>query len=254
MQRIDQMQAQFTTLLTPDGEEPLPPGVRSNINEETAAHYRSIYGDWVKHDHIFHFVYGILHSRDYRERYATDLARMLPRIPDLADWRDFFKFSLTGSWLMSLHIEYDHAPLWPSLYWDFDIYITPGNPIERYRVERMRWAKGEDGETDHTAIEVSPWLTIRGIPERAREYEIGPRSALDWYITNYRVRKDPASGIVNDVNDWGLELDPPRPDYIVQLCSRLTTVSMYTLETMDAMPPLRESDEQPRSRFADGTP
>ena len=35
-------------------------------------------------DHIFAYVYGVLHSPDYRERYAADLAKLLPRIPEVA--------------------------------------------------------------------------------------------------------------------------------------------------------------------------
>jgi predicted helicase len=30
---------------------------------------------------IFHYIYGVLHHPEYRERYAADLRRELPRIP-----------------------------------------------------------------------------------------------------------------------------------------------------------------------------
>lgn len=56
-----------------------------NISDDALADYRASYGDGVTKDHLFAYVYGILHHPDYRERYATDLAKMLPRIPKIAD-------------------------------------------------------------------------------------------------------------------------------------------------------------------------
>ena len=74
----------------------------------------------------------------------------------------------------------------------------------------------------------------------------GPRSALEWLIDRYRVKKDRASGIVNDVNDWGLEMDPPNPRYIVDLVKRIVTVSVETVATVNALPPLEEAERAGR--------
>ena len=63
---------------------PDEPSRRDNITDEALAAYRARYGDWVTKNHIFSYVYGILHSPDYRQRYADDLAKLLPRIPEVA--------------------------------------------------------------------------------------------------------------------------------------------------------------------------
>ncbi len=77
---------------------------------------------------------------------------------------------------------------------------------------------------------------------KAHRYVVGPRTALEWLIDRYRIRVDKASGIVNDVNDWGLELDPPNPRYNVDLIKRVTTVSVETMKIVDNLPPLREAE------------
>ena len=65
-----------------NGEQPRR---RDNISDDALADYRASYGDGVTKDRIFGYVYGVLHHPDYRQRYATDLAKMLPRIPKIAD-------------------------------------------------------------------------------------------------------------------------------------------------------------------------
>ena len=105
----------------------------------------------------------------------------------------------------------------------------------------MKWASKAKAK-DQSAIVVNDWLALRGIPEEAHRYVVGPRSALDWLIDRYRVRTDKPSGIVNDPNDWGLELDPPQPDYIPTLIKRIVTVSLETMRLVDSLPPLEEAD------------
>lgn len=64
---------------------PGEPRRRDNISDDALADYRASYGDGVTKDHLFAYVYGVLHHPDYRARYATDLAKLLPRIPKIAD-------------------------------------------------------------------------------------------------------------------------------------------------------------------------
>lgn len=118
--------------------------------------------------------------------------------------------------------------------------LAPADPVERYRVEKMRWG-GKRGAEDRTQIVYNEWLTLAGIPDEAHGYAVGPRTALEWLIDRYRVRTDKASGIVNDVNDWGLELEPPNPRYVVELVKRIVTVSVETVRIVGALPPLEEA-------------
>ena len=211
-------------------------GARDNITNDALAAYQTRYGDDVTKDHLFAYVYGILHSPDYRQRYATDLAKMLPRIPEVSTAEAFYAFSEAGQDLLDLHIGYEEVEPYPLD--EFVAFGAPGGP-ERYRVEKMKWA-GNRKQPDRSRIVYNDWLTLAGIPDEAHNYVVGPRSALEWLIDRYRVKTDKPSGIVNDVNDWGLEQGNPR--YIVDLVKRIVTVSLETMQIVEALPELREAD------------
>ena len=210
---------------------------QDNINEHTIRDYKKRYDDAVDGDRIFSFVYGMLHSPDYRERYAADLARMLPRIPEVASADDFFAFADAGQRLLDLHIGYEETERY-QLHEQVAIGAPDGDA--RWYVQKMKWG-GNRKQPDRSTIIVNDWVTLSGIPEEAHRYVVGPRTALEWLIDRYRIKTDKASGIVNDVNDWGLELDPPNPRYIIDLIKRVTTVSVETMKIVDNLPPLRES-------------
>ena len=210
---------------------------RKNFSDEALSAFRLRYDDSVSGDQIFAYVYGILHSPDYRERYAVDLAKMLPRIPEVAAAEDFFAFAEAGQALLDLHIGYEEVEPY-GLREQWALGAPEGD--ERWRVEKMRWA-GSRKEPDRSAIVVNDWLTLGGIPEAAHRYVVGPRSALEWLIDRYQVRKHKESGIVNDVNDWGLERG--QPDYIPQLVKRIVTVSVETMRIVGGLPPLVEAED-----------
>ena len=214
----------------------LPADLRrqDNITDEAQDTYRSLYGEWVTKDHIFSYVYGILHSPDYRMRYAADLAKLLPRIPEVATTEAFRAFSEAGQQLLDLHIGYEEAAPYPLEECISD--SAPDGP-ELYRVQKMRWG-GTTKAPDRSVIVYNDWITLAGIPDQAHQYVVGPRSALEWLIDRYRVTKDKPSGIENDPNDWGSEIGEPR--YIIDLVKRLTTVSLETMAIVGALPPLEE--------------
>ena len=208
-----------------------------NISDAALADYRALFGD-VSKDDIFSYVYSVLHSPDYRSRYAVSLGKELPRIPEVATADAFHAFADAGRRLFDLHIGYETEKPYPlEELWG---PLAPAGEVERYRVEKMRWG-GKRGAEDRTQIVYNEWLTLAGIPEEAHRYVVGPRSALEWLIDRYRVRTDKASGIVNDVNDWGLELEPPNPRYIVELVKRIVTVSVETVRIVESLPPLEEA-------------
>ena len=212
------------------------PSRRDNITGEALDAYRSRYGQWVTKDQIFAYVYGILHSPDYREKYASDLARMLPRIPEVATAEAFVSFTEAGQLLMDLHIGYEEAEPYP-----LEECLSSGAPDgpDRYRVQKMRWG-GTRRDANRSVIVCNDWITLAGIPDEAHEYVVGPRSALEWLIDRCQVKTDKASGIVNDPNDWGSEIG--NPPYIIDLVKRVTTVSVETVKIVRALPPLEEAE------------
>ena len=68
-----------------------------NITDAALAAYREAFGPEVTKDDIFDYVYGVLHSPQYRERFAADLKKMLPRIPLAATTEDFRAFVAAGA-------------------------------------------------------------------------------------------------------------------------------------------------------------
>ena len=237
--RACQVLPRYTYGEPPDDQQgELLPGELSrldNITDNAVESYRIRYGDWVTKDAIFSYVYSILHSMEYRERYAADLAKLLPRIPEVRTAEAFQAFSEAGQLLLDLHINYESAKLYP-----LEERVAPHAPAEpdRYRVTKMRWG-GPPKTPDYSAILYNDWITLMDIPDAAHEYIVGPRSALAWLLDRYQVTTDKASGIVNDPNHWGAEMGNPR--YIIDLVKRVTTVSVETMSIVRNLPPLEEA-------------
>lgn len=188
-------------------------------------------GASISKEDVFYYVYGVLHSPEYRERFAANLSKELPRIP-LA--KEFEVFSKAGRALADLHLGYEGVGVWPNL----DMGISPdAGPGP---VRKMSWAKRRDPETgkkvaDHTRLVYNERVTVSNIPESAQDYVVNGKSALDWMIDRYQVTTDGKTSITNDPNDYS---DDPR--YVLDLIGRLVTVSMRTNEIVAGMPSIGE--------------
>jgi predicted helicase len=199
---------------------------RENITNWALAHFREHYGNKrITKCDIFNYVYGVLHHPGYRERYAENLKRELPRIPLAPDFR---AVTAAGKKLARLHLDYEKLEPW-RLEW----IETPGVPLS-YRVEdKMRLTK------DKTSLKVNGSLTLAGIPPEAFRYRLGNRSALEWVIDQYQVSEDKRSGIRSDPNR------PDDPEYIVRLVGQVVRVSLATMKIVDALPADFGSGSQP---------
>lgn len=205
-----------------------------NITDEIHSLMRVRYGDEVTKDDVFFFVYGLLHSPEYRERYAGELKQMLPRIPNVPAGT-FQTFTDAGRELFHLHADYEDAELYP-------LQVVGGEqpPIggeeDYYRVQKMRFPAGKKAADAPESLVMNSSITVTGIPEAAYRYQLGSRSALEWIIRQYQVTTDKASGIVNDPNQWGIEHGNPR--YILDLLQKVITVSVRTVEIVGDLPAL----------------
>lgn len=182
----------------------------------------------ISKEDIFWYVYGILHSPEYKQRFASDLKKMLPRIPYA---QDFWAFSKAGRELGGWHLNYETVEPWPV------IEVVNRMMMERqdYRVTKMIFGK-KDGKPDKTVIIYNSYLTLREIPLDAYQYVVNGKSAIDWIMERYAITVDKASGIRNDPNDWS---DDSR--YIVDLLKRIVRVSLETVKIVNALPPLNEA-------------
>lgn len=189
-------------------------------------------GAGISKEDLFWYVYGVLHSPEYRARFSANLQRELPRVP-LAE--DFEAFCAAGRALGELHLDYESVEPWPNLEVSG---VLPGE--DPGPVEKLKWGKRRNPETgklekDFTTLVYNRRVTIKGIPEGAQDYVVNGRSPLDWAIDRYQVKTDKATGIVNDPNEYSED-----PRYVLDLVCRLVTVSMRTSEIVAQLPPIRE--------------
>lgn len=216
-----------------------PGGWLSNISREALTRYQELDSAILDEDLFFH-IYGLLHSPQYRAAFAADLKKSLPRIPLVGTAEAFWEFSKAGRSLAELHLHYEDVEPWPDLVVAFADGFDRENPAA-WRVEKMRYRKVTDPKTkrkvdDKTTVIVNSRITVGGIPERAHEYQLGSRSAIDWILNQYQIKTHKASGITNDPNDWALEHD--KPSYILDLLCSVVTVSMRTLDIVESLPDL----------------
>jgi predicted helicase len=191
---------------------------RENITDWALEQFQIHYQDpkITKWD-IFHYTYALLHHPHYRQRYAANLKRELPRIPFAPE---FHPFATVGKRLTEIHINYEQQPEYRLKHIE-----NKDLPID-WRVEKMRLSK------DKTQIKYNDFLTLTGIPPETFEYKLGNRSALDWIIDQYQVSTDKRSAIANDPN----RLDDE--EYIVRLIKQVITVSLETVKIVKGLPDL----------------
>ena len=196
-------------------------GVSDFILERT----KKVYGKNVSKEGIFYYIYGILHSPDYRIAFTNDLKKMLPRIPLVEDVRDFWKFSKAGLQLAELHINYESVP-------PYDGVQVTGADNGFYTVEKMRFPKKGQQDT----IIYNSKIIVSNIPAKAYEYVVNGKSAIEWIMERYAVTINKDSGIKNDPNDWAKEVGNPR--YILDLLLSVINVSVQTVEIVERLPKL----------------
>jgi predicted helicase len=231
-----------------DGDESQKYVRRDAISDFILERAKQQYGKTVTKEDIFYYVYGFLHSNEYRETFANDLKKMLPRLPLVETVTDFWAFSKAGRKLSELHLNYETVAPSPEV-------IVTGDDGKTYSVDKIRFPKKDQKETIH----YNSKITISNIPSKAYEYVVNGKSAIDWIMERYAVTTHKESGIINDPNDWGKEVGNPR--YILDLLLSIINVSVQTVDIVNSLPkvdfgteptdnniikmyPTREEDEQ----------
>ena len=216
----------------------------SGITDFMLERCRAEFGEKVTKEDIFYFIYGVLHSSDYRKRFEADLKKSLARIPLPKTGADFAAFVKAGRKLGDLHCGYESVKPWEGCVVD----VVPGYDSP-YHVTKMRFAKkdnptdeNKNGKLDRWEIEdrsriiYNDRVTIRGIPLAAYDYVVNGKSAIEWVMERYQVTTNKDSGIVNDPNKWLAECGNER--YIVDLILKVVTVSMETQKIVSSLPRL----------------
>jgi len=195
------------------------------------------YGKNVTKEDIFYYVYGFLHSPEYREMFANDLKKMLPRFPLLEDVREFWAFSKAGRKLADLHIHYETVPAYEGVKVNGAEFLSflDNEPLDtkKFLVEKMRFPKKDQKDT----IIYNSKITIENIPSEAYEYVVNGKSAIDWIMERYQKTTHKESQIKNDPNDWAVEVGNPR--YILDLLLSIINVSVQTVEIVNKLPKVK---------------
>jgi len=211
---------------------------RDAITDEGLKHFTDAYpGEAITKDDVFYYVYGLLHSEEYRERYADNLTKQLPRIPLMKRVEDFRAFVAAGRRLGDLHVNFESVEPFPVTIKEGDLRLANiPDPVSFYRVEKMKFG-GKRPNLDKTTVVYNPKITITGIPLEAYDYVVNGKPALEWVMERQCVKTDPASGIVNDANRYAIETVGD-PAYPFKLFCRIITVSLETMRIVRGLPGL----------------
>lgn len=214
---------------------------------------------------IFYYVYGLLHSPQYRTRFADDLRKSLPRIPIVDKIEDFMLFSKIGKQLADLHLNYEQVPPaeqvkvfmnnCPVSKEQLQTWFAEPNGEELlkkaypyYSVEKMRFEKvrDENGKLvpDKSVIIYNNNIRLENIPLEAYDYIVNGKSAIEWIMERYAISTDSASGITNDPNDWSKEHQ--KPTYILDLLLSIINLSLQTNKLVDQLPSLPFALDAPK--------
>ena len=187
------------------------------ITDYALEEYQKRYGAEVTKEDIFYYVYGILHNKEYRTKFANDLKKTLARIPFVKTVADFNAYTKAGRELAEVHLNYETIETYNL---DEESKVNPS-----YKVDKMKWNK------EKTELQFNNDILFKNIPPRALEYVINGRSPIEWVADQYKISIYKASGIKNDPNLYSTD-----EKYIYNLVKRVVTVSLKTLDIIDNLP------------------
>ncbi len=198
---------------------------KDSITDKALTDFRLHYSDdKIKKEDIFYYIYGILHSTQYRVKYQPDLNKMLPRVPFATS---FWGFCKAGRNLAEWHLNYETIEPY---FLEEEIKNRDINPEKLFYVEKMKFAKVDKIE-DKTKIIYNSNVTLTGIPLEAYKYIVNGKSAIEWVMESYQKKVHEESQILNDPNKWS---DNPR--YIIDLLKRIVRVSIETVKIVKTLP------------------
>lgn len=199
---------------------------RDGVSDFILQQVQRAYGKNVSKEDVFYYVYGFLHSPEYKEMFSADLKKMLPRLPLVDEMKDFWAFSKAGRKLADLHINYEAvAPA--------EGVIVKGAESSFFKVEKMRFQSKED----KSKILFNSKINVENIPAEAYEYVVNGKSAIEWIMERYQITVHKESQIKNDPNDWADEVGNPR--YILDLLLSIINVSVQTVEIVKGLPKVK---------------
>ena len=206
---------------------------KDGITSAGLAHFATAYPtETITKEDLFYYIYGLLHSEDYKARYADNLSKELPRIPCVKKAADFWSFSKAGRALAEWHINYETVTPYAVKFVGGNMAVDMLDEAD-FRVTQMKFAS----KADKTTVVYNSKITMTGIPIEAYEYVVNGKPALEWVMERQAVTTHKDSGITNDANDWAIDT-MHNPRYPLELFQRVITVSLETMKIVNALPKL----------------
>ncbi|WP_367687327.1 type ISP restriction/modification enzyme [Helicobacter pylori] len=176
--------------------------------------FRRHYGDnSITEEEIFYYIYAILHHKGYLEKYKNSLAKEAPRI---ALSEDFKELSMLGKELGELHLNYENGEMHESVKHN----LLENAEIEGYYDVDKMTKKGD-------SILYNKNIAITKIPQKAFEYVVNGKSAIDWVIERYSITKDKDSLIENNPNHYA------GGKYVFELLCRVIKLSEKSVDLIE---------------------
>jgi len=206
-----------------------------SVSNECLNKIQKLYNrDTITKEEIFYYIYGLLHSFEYKERFKNNLTKELPRIFIVKYFEDFIKFTKAGKKLSNLHVDYENINLYPVTFKQGILeFADISDPVSFFRVTKMKFKN----KKNRTSIIYNHNITIENIPFEAWDYVVSGKPALMWVMERQSVSKDAASNIVNDANKYANET-MKNPAYPLELLQRIITVSLETMKIVRSLPNL----------------
>lgn len=175
-------------------------------------------------ENLMYYIYGLFHSNDYKNKFSANLSKELPRIPLV---KNKTKFIEIGRKLINLHLNYESCDL------SSEVVINQSeNPS--YKIKKMTFPKRNEKST----IIVNNDITIKEIPNRAYDYKVNGKSAIEWVMDQYQIKVDKNSGIIDDPNEYSDD-----PKYILNHLLKIINLSVLTIDLIHELPPLEIIDK-----------
>ncbi|PDW46020.1 DEAD/DEAH box helicase [Helicobacter pylori] len=173
-------------------------------------HYKD---DSIVEEEIFYYIYAIFHHKGYLEKYKNSLAKEAPRI---ALSEDFKELSTLGKELAELHLNYENGEMHESVKHNL---LESAEMEGYYDVDKMT-KKGD-------CILYNQNIAITKIPQKAFDYVVNGKSAIDWVIERYSITKDKDSLIENNPNHYA------GGKYIFELLCRVIKLSEKSVDLIE---------------------
>ncbi len=184
----------------------------------------------ISNEKIFDYIYGILHSEEYRKLFKNNLIKEFPKIPIIKNHSDFVKISEIGKKLCDLHLNYENVKKY-----NCELVIKQNKMTKKdlYKVDKIKIHKNKDNFN----IVYNSNIEIKNLPLEILNYKISGKSPVEWVVDKQMIKKDKRTNITNDANDYANEI-MNNPAYPLELIQKVITVSLDTMKLVNSLPKL----------------